>query len=640
MNTLRALLIEDSPADARLLIELTRRPGRVNFAIRHEERLDRALEALGRETFDVVILDLGLPDSTGLETLSRVLEAAPHMPIVVSTGQADEEVGLEAMRLGAQEFVSKNHWNHEVLTRVLRYAVERKSADLVLHQSEKQYQQLFDAHPDPLWVYDQETYAFLAANQAAILQYGWSREEFLTMTVPDLLPPDERSDVLSALAMARRDQAVRTLGAGGVWTHVKRDGGRIEIEGASSPIRFAGRPARLILAADVTERRRFEKQLIETQKMEAVAQLAGGIAHDFNNLVTVILGHCDLQAAEPGANSASFGQIRQAAQRAADLTRQLLTFSRKQVVQPRVLDLNEELGTVERLLRPLLGEAVELTTRTVRDLWSIKVDRGQLEQALLNLAVNAKDAMPRGGKLSFVTANVHLDEAYVRIHPGVAPGPYVELAVSDTGEGIEPEILARIFEPFFTTKPIGKGTGLGLATVHGVVTQGGGHLSVESEVGLGTTFHIYLPRAEAASTAARAPREESVTGGPETVLVVEDVEQLRSLVGLFLKSAGYRVIEAADPAQAMERLRQESGTIHCLLTDVVMPQKSGPELAEEVRRERGDVRTLFMSGYATEAIGQHGILDSETHFLQKPFSRKALLRKLREVLDGPARPPG
>jgi len=639
MPVLRILLVEDSPGDARLIMELMRRPGPLTFALRHEERLDGALAALRRETFDAVLLDLGLPDSSGLETLAQVLEAAPQLPVVVSTGRVEEEMAIEALRLGAQEYVLKDNWNGELLPRILRYAVERKHAERTLRQSEEQYRQLFDDHPVPMWVYDRDTLFFLAANDAAVHHYGWSREEFLAMQVPDLLIPEERPDLLQALAAARGDWAVRGLGAGGVWTHLKKDGAHIEVEGASSVIRFEGRDARLVLAADVTERRRLAARLVEAQKMEAVAQLAGGIAHDFNNLLTVILGHGDLLLATlaPGAAAAlSCGQIRQAAKRAANLTRQLLTFSRKQVVSPQHLDLNEEIRRVEELLRPLVGETIDLVTQPASNAGRVLADHGQIEQILLNLAINAKDAMPKGGRLAFETSNVEVNEAFAHDHPGLAPGLYVRLSVSDTGHGIDPETLSHIFEPFFTTKPVGKGTGLGLSTVHGIVTQSGGHISVYSEIDRGTTFQIFLPRAEPSVQPASANPREAPLGGSETVLVVEDVEQLRKLVGIFLRSAGYDVIEATDPAHALEIARHDPRAIHCLLTDVVMPRQSGPELAAELRRERGEVKTLFLSGYASEAILQHGVIDAQKHFLQKPFSRNALLRKLRDVLDEPA----
>jgi PAS domain S-box-containing protein len=764
---LRVLLVEDSPADARLILELLRRPGPSTFALRHEERLDSALAAVARETFDAVLLDLGLPDSFGLETLARLVEAAPTLPIVVSTGRVEEGLAIEALRLGAQEYVLKDSWTGEMLARTLRYAVERKHAERKLHesqqrktaildaaldailtidhqgrilefnpaaeqifgyardevigrdmaeliipplyrqahregmaqliatgqgrligrrielsalradgtefpvelsitamtwadrplftgfvrdissrveaqaslrQSEEQYRQLFEDHPVPMWVYDRDTLFFLAANDAAVQAYGWSRAEFLAMQVPDLLAAEERPHLLQALAAARGDWAVLGLGAGGVWTHLKKDGARIEVEGASSVIRFEGRDARLVLAADVTERRRLAARLIEAQKMEAVAQLAGGIAHDFNNLLTVILGHGDLLQATlaPGAAAAlSCDQIRQAAKRAANLTRQLLTFSRKQVVNPQLVDLNEEIRLIEELLRPLVGETIELVTLLASDAGRVLADHGQLEQILLNLAINAKDAMPKGGRLLFETSNVEVDAALAQDHPGLTPGLYVRLCVSDNGSGIEPETMSHIFEPFFTTKPIGKGTGLGLSTVHGIVTQSGGHVAVYSEIGHGTTFQIFLPRAEVSLPEARASQREAPLGGPETVLVVEDVEQLRKLVGIFLRSAGYEVIEATDPAHAMEISRHHPQAIHCLLTDVVMPRQSGPELAAHLRSERGELRTLFLSGYAPEAILQHGVIDAQKHFLQKPFSRNALLRKLRDVLDEP-----
>jgi PAS domain S-box-containing protein len=638
----RVLLVEDSPLDARLILELLRGQHRPVFAPRHADRLSTALEAVREQEFDAILLDLGLPDSQGLGTLARFLEAAPEVPIVVSTGLDDEETGLEAMRLGAQEYVLKNHWSSEGLSRVLRYAQERKNVDRRLRESEEQYRMLFDSHPVPMWVYDTETFAFLAANDAAEEHYGWSRAEFLAMTVADLVAPEQRPALLEALAAARGDHAARYLGTGRVWTHVKKDGTRIEVEGASNEIRFLGHPARLVLASDVSERRRFEAQLIAAQKMEAVGQLAGGIAHDFNNLLTLILGFGDLLGEELGADHTglvSLEQIRQAGKRAAELTRQLLTFSRKQVVQPRVVDLNEALKVIERLIRPLIGEDVELIIRLAPGLGRVRADPGQLEQALLNLAVNARDAMPSGGRLVLETADRELDEAYARLHPGVEPGRYVMIAVADSGHGMDEATLARVFEPFFTTKQPGKGTGLGLATVHGIVGQSQGHVTVESEPGRGTTFRIFLPRVIRGVLEARAGRDEPAPGGTETVLVAEDLAPLRSLIGRILRSAGYTVLEAAGAEEAFAQGLGEAAPIHCLLTDVIMPQMSGRELADRLLRERPGLAVIFMSGYASEVIGHHGVLEAGTHFLQKPFSRQALLHKLREALDAGARPP-
>jgi signal transduction histidine kinase/CheY-like chemotaxis protein len=382
-----------------------------------------------------------------------------------------------------------------------------------------------------------------------------------------------------------------------------------------------------------------EAQLLQSQKMEAVGQLAGGIAHDFNNLLGVITGYADLlvREMEPGGRRLRrVEQIQKAASRAAELTRQLLAFGRKQVLQPRIVDLNTVVEDVEKMLRRLIGEDIQVITIFHAGLGRAKVDPAQIEQVIINLAVNARDAMPRGGKLIIETSNVELDENYVRSRADVRPGPQVMLAVSDTGQGMDAETASHIFEPFFTTKEKGKGTGLGLAMAYGVVRQSGGHITVYSEVGHGTTFKIYLPRTdepeiEAAAAAPRAPLRR----GSETVLLAEDEKELRAVIREILDEAGYAVIESTSVEAAISIADSHAGPIHLLVTDVVMPRMSGRELALRLEALRPEMKTLYVSGYTNEAIGHHGVLASGEQFLQKPFTRDSLLRKVREVLDAP-----
>jgi two-component system cell cycle sensor histidine kinase/response regulator CckA len=385
------------------------------------------------------------------------------------------------------------------------------------------------------------------------------------------------------------------------------------------------------------EHRSAEQQLLQAQKMEAVGQLAGGIAHDFNNLLGVILGYAELAARELGPEHKTNRRLEavcKAAERAAALTRQILAFSRKQPVDTRVCDLNHIVEDMEKMLRRLIGEQVRLAVALGDDLGRVNADTGQLEQVIMNLAVNARDAMPRGGRLVIETSNVDLDEAYARSHPEARPGPHVLLAVGDTGEGMEPGTLARIFEPFFTTKEPGKGTGLGLAVVFGIVKQNGGSLSVYSEPGHGSTFKIYLPRVFEEEMAVSAPVREAARGGPETVLVVEDEDALRGIVVETLREAGYTVFDAPDPRAAAALAARSAQAIHLLLTDVVLPGQSGPETAMELRTARPGMRVLLMSGYTDRLLnGQRSVIDVATPFLSKPFTIDALLRKVREVLD-------
>ncbi len=388
---------------------------------------------------------------------------------------------------------------------------------------------------------------------------------------------------------------------------------------------------------DITQRKQLEEQFRQAQKMEAVGRLAGGVAHDFNNLLTIIKGYSDLilrHAKLEGALRSYAEEIHRAGDRAAALTRRLLAFSRRQTLSPQVLDVNTVLAETEKMLRPLLGEQIEVRTVPGPDLGRVKADRGQLEQVLMNLAVNASDAMPQGGKFTIETANVHLDKEYAGRHVAVKPGPYVMLAVSDTGCGIGAMNLPHIFEPFFTTKEVGKGTGLGLATVYGIVKQSNGNIWVYSEPGKGTTFKIYLPRVDEVPEAAEVDVSKPVPPvGLETILLVEDEDAVRSFTRGLLAENQYTVLEASRPNEALRLAWQHPGQIHLLLTDVVMPEMGGRELAGLLRTFRSETKVLYMSGYSDEAVVHHGVLDRGAPFVQKPFTSELLLQKVRDVLD-------
>ena len=521
-----------------------------------------------------------------------------------------------------------------------RRATEAEAAEKALRASEEQYRLLFESNPSPMWVYDEQTLAFLAVNDEAIRRYGFSREEFLAMTIRDIRPPETIPMLEETVARRRLDRGA--VPSQQVWQHRRKDGSVLEVEVTGRPLRLRGRDAWLILAVDVTDRKRLESQLAQSQKMESVGRLAGGVAHDFNNLLGVIIGYGELLRRDIGQvqpAAARLEEILNAADRAAALTRQLLAFSRKQILEPTVLDLNLVVTDIEKLLRRVIGEDVQLVTAVGEGRDLVQADRGQLEQVIVNLAVNARDAMPHGGKLILETGAVELDEAYAASRPDARVGPHVMLAVSDTGHGMDAATLSHMFEPFFTTKAPGKGTGLGLAMVHGIVHQSGGHVMVYSEVGRGTTFRIYLPRYDGdGSPAAASPARARAPGGTETILVVEDEWSLRVMIGEVLAGNGYTVVEAATPEEAVAAARAEHRPIALVITDVVLPGQSGPQVAAAVRALRPEARVLYMSGYTDDAIGHQGVLEPGVSFLQKPFMTEQLLHKVREVLEIPAAP--
>jgi PAS domain S-box-containing protein len=509
----------------------------------------------------------------------------------------------------------------------------RKHTEEALQASEAQYRALFEQAPFPKFLYDPETFRFLAVNETAIRQYGYSRPEFLAMKVEQLWPKEDVPAFLASLLAIEPGTTTRA----GVRRHRKKDGRVMDVEVTVHEFVLGNRPCGLAIALDVTERNRMEGQLRQTQKMEAIGNLAGGIAHDFNNLLSVILSYSEMlsTALKPGDPMRDdLEEILGAGKRAADLTRQLLAFSRQQILKPRVLDLNVVIDGVAKMLGRLVGEDVELTVVSGIGLGTVKADPGQLEQVLMNLVVNARDAMPKGGKLTVETANVELDSGYATAHAGVEPGRYVMLAVTDTGSGMDATTRERIFEPFFTTKETGKGTGLGLATVFGIVRQSGGNIWVYSELGQGTVIKVYLPEAgPAQANAADAAPETATRRGCETILLVEDEESVRALTRSILERHGYLVLEAESGGDALLICEQHKATIHVLLTDVVMPRMSGSALAERLGSLRPGMKVLYMSGYTDDSIVRHGVLDSDVAFLQKPITPETLTRKLREVIE-------
>ena len=476
-------------------------------------------------------------------------------------------------------------------------------------------------------------------NPAAELGLGWKQEELAGQNMHEVIHfqradrTPRSSEDCPLLGVLKSGQTVKVESD----AFTRKDGTIFPVSYTASPIITEDQIIGAVLAFhDITERITLEEQFRQSQKMEAVGQLAGGVAHDFNNLLTVINGYSDLTLARLQAEDPlrrNLEEIRKAGDRAAALTRQLLAFSRKQVLQPKVFNLNSIVSDLERMLRRLIGEDLELRTVLESDLGSIKADPGQIEQIIMNLVVNARDALPQGGKLTIETKNVSLDDDYTKHHIAVVPGPFVMLAVSDTGIGMDEQTKARIFEPFFTTKLAGKGTGLGLSTVYGIVKQSGGNILVYSEAGRGTTFKVYLPRVdEGDQEYKRSAESVEDLQGSGTILLAEDEEMVRTLASQVLEMYGYQVLEAANGGAALLICERHKERIHLLITDVVMPEMSGPELADRLAQLRPKMKVLFMSGYTDDAIVHQGVLDEGTPFIQKPFAPDDLARKVKEVL--------
>lgn len=771
---LKLLLVEDSRDDADLLLRELRRGGYsvTSERVQTPEAMKSALET---QTWDLIICDYSMPDFSGLDALRIARSHTLNIPFIFLSGTIGEDTAVAALKQGAQDYVMKDNLKRllpavqreleesarrrergQLQAEIQRRSLELERANQDLKDSEEKYRLLFEGNPMPMWVFDRQSLNFLAVNASAIRHYGYSREEFLSMTIAHIRPKEDVPKLVKSVFLR-----VEGLSNAECWRHQKKDGTVIDVEITSHPINWAGKDAELILAHDVTEQkeaqerllqsearfatafhssplpitistetdgryvdandaflkmmgydreellnkashvlrvwinpgdrnkmlerlestqpepletrfrtkfgkerqvlisaerivldgipcvlantvditesRRLEAQFRQAQKMEAIGRLAGGVAHDFNNLLGVIMGYSELARELTPSNStiaSHLNNIKRAGQRAASLTKQLLAFSRQQVQSPQVLNLNTVVHDTSKMLLRLIGEDVSLIFRPAEPLGSVRADMGQIEQILMNLVVNARDAMPGGGKIVIETGNVELDETYVEQHSPVQPGPYVRLSVSDTGSGMDATTMSRIFEPFFTTKEPGKGTGLGLSTVYGIVKQSGGYVWVYSELARGTTFKIYLPRVDGVPQAHK-PEQTNVVfdGGTETILLVEDDSLLRPLTAELLRSGGYRVFEAANATAALEIARQQGTFIDLVLTDVIMPGMSGPQLVSHLQSSYPTVAILFMSGYEGDLVSQAGITDLERAVIHKPFTKKDVLTKIRSVLD-------
>ena len=693
---IRILILEDVPADASLMEHELRKAG-MTFITKRVDTREEFIKGIQEFKPDLILADYTLPSFDGLSALAIAREQCPELPFIFVTGSLNEETAVECMKSGATDYVLKDHlirigpavqgaWekiqargekgraeevlrvyenllletkgkrpmNVELVSNAydvdgkkliqcnLRDITRRKRAEEALKKSEMKFQELFNDAPVGYFEYDQQG-CITSVNRTGMGMLGYTLEEMIGQpSWRFIVEEDEaRHQMLAKLAGIRPpaygiEQTYRrkdgTTFPALIWNRLLNDS-EGKIIGVRSTIQ------------DITERKQMEKekalleeQLRQSQKMEAMGRLAGGIAHDFNNVLTIIKGYsqlflADMKKGDPKAKGIE--EIQKATQRATDLIRQLLAFSRRQVMEMKVVELNSLLKEMDKMLRQVIGEDIALVTLLDEDLGKVKADSGQLGQVLMNLVVNAKDAMPSGGKLTIETANVVLDEEYIRSHVNIPLGSYVVLSVSDTGMGMIPEIKERIFEPFFTTKEKDKGTGLGLSTVYGIIKQSGGNIMAYSEPGKGTTFKIYLPRVDEPleEYRERAVDRTELPRGSETILIVEDFEEVRELTMQVLERQGYKVLEAANGKETLVACEKYEGQIHLMVTDVVMPGMSGRELAERIKPFHPEMKVLFTSGYADDTIVHYGVRREGVNYIQKPFTMEGLARKVREVID-------
>jgi two-component system, cell cycle sensor histidine kinase and response regulator CckA len=609
LEGISVLLVEDNPGDARLFTELVRDTGAGQWKLVHVDRLSAALDRLSREPFDVILLDLSLPDADGLETLIRAHAQAPKIPIVVLTGHDDEALAVRAVRAGAQDYLVKGRLDGDLLVRSIRYASERGRAVEALERREEHYRSLIENSMDLISILNLDgTIRYVSPSHERLL--GYPLDELVGKNVFSFIHAEDKARIQTALVNGNNGRPVecRVRHCDGSWRM---------LESFSRDLsHVAGVNGMVVNARDITERKRLEEQLHHSQRLEAVGRLAGGVAHDFNNLLMVITGYSHMlldamHSSDPARQDLE--QVVKASERATDLTRQLLAFSRRQGVRASLVNLNPLVQEMDRMLRRVLGEEIELLVRLAPELKTVRADPGQIEQVILNMVVNARDAMPSGGQLLIETRNT-----------GQPGRECVTISISDTGVGMDSQVLSRVFEPFFTTKE--HGTGLGLATSYGIIKENGGDLRVESTPAKGTCFRIELPAVEQTPDDLELPDEKRAPRGTETILLVEDEDPVRRVVETMLKRHGYQVLASASSKDALAAAEQHRGTIDLLITDIRMPGMSGRKMAECLVTVRPDMKVLYVSGYGDAAA------ESDVHFLQKPFSTEELATKIREML--------
>jgi two-component system cell cycle sensor histidine kinase/response regulator CckA len=643
-NRPRVLVVDDALDHAQMVLELLRMSGawpKAEYYV--AANYDEALREFDARAFDIAFFDYWLGSRDGLSLLRDIRGRGVDTPVIVLTSRGAEEIAVEAMKAGAADYLSKASLTVESVERAMRHAlalhaeeIQRRDAEAAVRASDERFRALVENSSDAILLIDaQARVVYMAPSSTRHL--GWTQDQLVGKSIFDFVHSEDID-----MATAKLADVLHHPGAS-VTAEVRfhhADGSWRTMEGVGvNRLDDASVRAIVVNARDITERRRLEDQLRHSQKMEAVGQLAGGVAHDFNNLLTAILGYCNLLLDEMPTDAPQrpdLEEIRSAGERAAALTRQLLAFSRRQMLQPRTLDLNDLVRQLGKLLRRMIGEDIELVTQLASDLLPVRVDPASIEQALISLAANARDAMPTGGRLTIETSNVELGDGFTEEHAVVVPGAYVRLSIVDTGRGMDAATVARVFEPFFTTKEQGKGSGLGLATVYGIVKQSGGYIWVNSEAGRGTMFKMYFPPAQSEVAAAAGDgRKDDARRGWETVLLVEDEDAVRALAREVLRRHGYAVLEARHGVDALRIAERHTDDIHLMITDVVMPHMSGRDLAQRLSVVRPHMKVLFMSGYTDHAV-VHRDLTPGTAFLEKPFTPDIFARKVRHVLDMPA----
>ena len=638
-SPLHILHLEDDPNDA-ALIQSTLEDGGITCAITCVQNRDDFVAALEHGGIDLIISDFSLPAFDGLSAAEIVRDKWPAIPLILVSVTLDEELIIESLKSGATDYVVKQRLCR--LVPAVRRAVKdvevgarNRLTEEALWDTEQRFQILFNESDMGIAMVGVDGCPILT-NPALQKMFGYTGEELCRMPFQDLTHLEDRTANLELYRQlfqgAHKSYQIekRYIRKDGqvIWAHISVSMAR----GAMGHADYA-----LGIVEDITERRKLEAEFIEAQKMEVVGHLAGGVAHDFNNVLAVIMGYSDLTLERLDLDNAlksNLETIRSTAERASGLTRQLLIFSRKQVVQPIDLDLNDVVKDLDKMLRLLIDENIEMTIVPGKQTGRINADSGYVGQVLMNLVVNARDAMPNGGKLTIMTNNVTLDENYARTHTGAIPGDYVMLSVRDTGTGMTDEVKARLFEAFFTTKPKGKGTGLGLATCQTIIQQSGGHIDLYSEIGKGTIFKVYFPRIKQPLDVAARPQTRRLPRGTETLLIVEDEPTVRHLARDVLEAQGYEVIRASNGQHALHVAREHKGSpIRLVITDVIMPLMDGNVMAEWLKSTYPDLKILFTSGYMDDTIANHGVLAAGIDFVPKPYTPAILTRKVREMLD-------